>query len=95
MTASNLAVSLALAGQRVVLVDADFRRPRIHTYMRVSNAVGLSSVLARAPSCPMRWSRSRWRATRSGGGEAVVPEALVREGAPVRVMSTAGSGAGA
>ena len=47
VTASNLAVSLALAGQRVVLVDADFRRPRIHTYMRVSNAVGLSSVLAR------------------------------------------------
>ena len=47
VTACNLAVSMALAGQRVVLVDADFRRPRIHTYMRVSNAVGLSSVLAR------------------------------------------------
>lgn len=47
VTACNLAVSVALAGQRVVLVDADFRRPRIHTYMRVPNAVGLSSVLVR------------------------------------------------
>ena len=47
VTACNLAVSLALAGQRVVLVDADFRRPRVHTYMHVSNAVGFSSVLAR------------------------------------------------
>jgi len=38
---------MALAGQRVVLVDADFRRPRVHSYMHLSNAVGLSSVLAR------------------------------------------------
>lgn len=47
VTACNLAVSMALAGQRVVLVDADFRRPRVHAYMRVSNTIGLSSVLAR------------------------------------------------
>jgi len=57
---SNLAVALALAGQRVVLVDADFRRPRIHSYMQVSNRIGLSSVLAR----------------RSDLSEALIPIAL-------------------
>jgi Mrp family chromosome partitioning ATPase len=45
--ACNLAVSLALAGKHVVLVDADLRGPRVHTYMGVRNAVGLSSVAAR------------------------------------------------
>jgi len=47
VTACNLAVALALAGQRVVLADADFRRPRVHTYMHVPNTVGFTSVLAR------------------------------------------------
>ena len=45
-TICNLAVSMALAGKRVVLVDADLRRPRVHTYMTVPNKVGLSSVIA-------------------------------------------------
>ena len=43
----NLAVSLALAGKRVVLVDADLRSPRVHAYLGVPNVVGVSSVLAR------------------------------------------------
>ena len=47
VVACDLAVSMALAGQRVVLVDADLRHPSVHVHMQVSNAVGLSSVLAR------------------------------------------------
>jgi Mrp family chromosome partitioning ATPase/capsular polysaccharide biosynthesis protein len=47
VTACNLAVSLALAGKRVVLVDADLRRPRVHSYLGLPNGVGLSSVIAR------------------------------------------------
>jgi polysaccharide biosynthesis transport protein len=43
---ANLAVSLALAGKRVVLVDADLRRPRLHTLFRIRNSVGASSVIA-------------------------------------------------
>jgi Mrp family chromosome partitioning ATPase/capsular polysaccharide biosynthesis protein len=43
----NLAVSLALAGKSVVLVDADLRSPRVHAYLGVPNVVGVSSVLAR------------------------------------------------
>jgi Mrp family chromosome partitioning ATPase/capsular polysaccharide biosynthesis protein len=46
-TACNLAVSMALAGKRVVLVDADLRRPRIHDYMGIASGPGLSSVIAR------------------------------------------------
>lgn len=94
VTASNLAVSMALAGQRVVLVDADFRRPRIHTYMRVSNAVGLSSVLARRDELFDALIPMALDGYGGGGGESGVPEALVREGASVRVMSSGGSGRG-
>jgi Mrp family chromosome partitioning ATPase/capsular polysaccharide biosynthesis protein len=43
----NLAVSLALAGKRVALIDGDLRNPHVHTYLGLTNAVGLSSVLAR------------------------------------------------
>jgi polysaccharide biosynthesis transport protein len=46
-TACNLAVSMALMGKRVILVDADLRSPRVHTYMGVPNSVGVSSVMAR------------------------------------------------
>jgi polysaccharide biosynthesis transport protein len=45
LTVSNLALSLAATGASVVLVDADLRRPRIHQYLGLPNAVGLSTVL--------------------------------------------------
>lgn len=47
VTICNLAVSMALAGKRVVLVDADLRGPRVHAYFRVPNAQGVSQVVAR------------------------------------------------
>lgn len=47
VVACNLAVSMALAGKRIVLVDADLRSPRVHAYMGLGNATGLSSVIAR------------------------------------------------
>jgi capsular exopolysaccharide synthesis family protein len=45
-TAVNLAISFAEAGRRVLLVDADMRRPRIAEYLGLEGAVGLSNVLA-------------------------------------------------
>ena len=45
VTVCNLAISLAAAGNRVVLVDGDLRSPRVHRYLRLRNAVGLSTVL--------------------------------------------------
>lgn len=46
LTTANLAASLALAGKKVVLVDADLRRPRIHSLFKARNASGVSSVIA-------------------------------------------------
>ena len=43
--AVNLAVAAATAGQRVLLVDADMRRPAIHRQFGVPNGMGTSSVL--------------------------------------------------
>ncbi|MBS1905440.1 MAG: polysaccharide biosynthesis tyrosine autokinase [Actinobacteria bacterium] len=46
VTAANLARSLADAGQHTVLIDADLRRPVIDTVFSLSNAVGLTDLLA-------------------------------------------------
>ncbi len=44
-TLANLAVALAGAGQRVVVVCCDLRRPRIHEFLGVTNDIGFTSVL--------------------------------------------------
>lgn len=44
-TACNLAMALALGGSRVLLIDADMRRPGLHKVVGVANEVGLSHVL--------------------------------------------------
>ena len=44
--ALNLAIVLAQMGRRVLLVDGDLRRPRIHKTLSLDNHVGLSSVLS-------------------------------------------------
>nr|WP_036165549.1 polysaccharide biosynthesis tyrosine autokinase [Lysobacter dokdonensis] len=47
-TARELARNIAQTGKRVVLVDADLRKPSLHRLLDVSNASGLSNVLAGA-----------------------------------------------
>jgi len=44
-TSANLAWIMAEAGQRVVLVGCDLRRPRIHEFFGLPNDVGFTSVL--------------------------------------------------
>jgi capsular exopolysaccharide synthesis family protein len=44
-TSCNLAITLAQAGMRTILVEADLRRPRVADYMGLEGAVGLTSVL--------------------------------------------------
>lgn len=44
-TALNLAITLAQRGDRVVLIDSDLRRPRVHRAFQLANDVGLSSYL--------------------------------------------------
>ncbi len=44
-TATNLAVAASNAGQRVLLIDADLRKPQVHVFLGVSNDKGLTNVL--------------------------------------------------
>jgi len=44
-TLANLGVVMAQAGQRVILVDTDLRRPYLHRLFGVPNAVGLTTML--------------------------------------------------
>ena len=44
-TLTNLGVALATAGQRVILVDCDLRRPRLHQFFGLSNETGFTSLL--------------------------------------------------
>ena len=45
VTLCNLAVALAEAGIRVILVDGDLRRPQVHKYFDLPNTVGMSTVI--------------------------------------------------
>ena len=43
--ASNLAWTLAQAGQRVILIDADLRKPMLHKIFELNNEFGLTNLL--------------------------------------------------
>jgi succinoglycan biosynthesis transport protein ExoP len=45
-TATNTAISLAQTGARVLIIDADMRRPRLHSLFGIGNNVGLSTLLS-------------------------------------------------
>jgi capsular exopolysaccharide synthesis family protein len=45
---TNLSIALAEIGRKVLLIDADLRRPRIHEIFRLDNEVGLASLLSEA-----------------------------------------------
>ena len=44
--AINLGVAMAQAGGRILLIDADLRRPRIHRSFGLKSDIGISSVIA-------------------------------------------------
>lgn len=43
--ATNLAIVMAQLGRKVILIDADLRRPHVHRTLGISNVAGLSDVL--------------------------------------------------
>lgn len=44
-TVFNLATVFAQNGQRVLVVDSDLRRPSLHKFLKISNAIGLTNYL--------------------------------------------------
>lgn len=48
--AANTAVVFAQEGKRVLLVDADMRKPTVHYTFHLTNTIGLSSLLTRQAS---------------------------------------------
>lgn len=44
-TTSNLAISMALQGERVLIIDADLRNPNMHSFFSIQNTTGLTNVL--------------------------------------------------
>lgn len=53
-TALQLALVLAQAGQRVILVDADLRRPQVHRLAGLPNRAGLTNMLLAGPGAEMQ-----------------------------------------
>lgn len=47
-TAVNMALVLAQTGAKVLIIDADLRRPRIHKVFGMGNHLGLTSILTKA-----------------------------------------------
>jgi len=45
LCASNLAVTMAQAGSKVVILDCDMRRPRVHNVFRIGRDTGVSTIL--------------------------------------------------
>ena len=59
-TAANLAIAMADAGLKVMLVDADMRRPKLASYLALEGGAGLSDVLAgraQLADVVQRWGR--------------------------------------
>lgn len=50
VTTANLAVAMATAGLRVLLVDADMRRPKLHQVFDLDNELGLTTLLFANPA---------------------------------------------
>lgn len=44
-TVANLAITMAQMGSRILIIDADLRRPTIHTFFKLDRQIGLTNAL--------------------------------------------------
>ena len=80
---ANLAVSFARAGQRVIVVSCDLRRPHVHEFFGIDNQTGLTSVLIGQAAFPAPFGPSRgaptpdcafWTGTSQSRGNPLVDQ---------------------
>ena len=45
ITTTNLAITMAQSGSRVIILDCDMRRPKIHKIFGISREIGMSNIL--------------------------------------------------
>lgn len=68
-TAVNIAIAMAQTGQRVILVDADLRRPMVGEYLGLDGSAGLTTVLVGnhpLESLVQRWGQDELYVLTSG-----------------------------
>ena len=59
ITAANLAITLAMGGARVLLVDADLRKGTLHNRFNIKADTGLFEVLSQGDGLALRRSRKQ------------------------------------
>lgn len=72
-TAINIALALAEADNRVVIVDGDMRRPMVHKYLDVIGQVGFSTVLSGAATMDDALQETRFRGVSVLASGAIPP----------------------
>lgn len=88
-TAINLAITMAGAGVRVALVDADLRRPMVANYLGLEGAAGLTTVLAGQADLDdvlQPWGETGSLTVLTAGGVPPNPSELLASGAMGKVL---------
>ena len=72
--AANLAAIIAQGGKRVMLLDADLRRPRIHRFLGIQNRVGLTDLFR--SSLGVEVVTNQWAGSNSKGLSVITSGSL-------------------
>ncbi len=83
--AVNLAISIAKAGRRVLLIDGDLRKPDVHRVFNIPDSPGFAELIQGSQRARRRHPQERHRTARSPAGRHP-------DGPPQRVGFPAGDG---